>query len=154
MNLSHNFPATLEQDHGLLLAGCLGTGVVLFAIGAMVGGARQKAGLKYPAMYFDNADALKDPEKNKFNCTQRGHQNLLESYTFQLLAFLVGGIKHPRINALLAVLWCVGAFSFARNYATGEPNARYNGLGGLIRLVLIASLLTGISTVLSVCKVL
>ena len=144
----------LTAEHGYLFAGCISTGIALMYIGTRVGLARRKVGLKYPALYYDNVEASQDRAKHVFNCTQRGHQNLMESYTFQLLLLLLGGIKHPLINAVAALVWSVGAISFAAGYATGEPDNRYSGLGVLVRLPLLVGLGTAVSTILTLTGVL
>jgi len=145
----------LDKSYALVLAGCIASGITLQFIGfGVVGGARKAAGLKYPAMYFDRKEAEEDPEKKKFNCAQRGHQNLLETYPTQLFQFLVGGLKFPRITTLAAIAWCFGAYGYAKGYATGNPDNRYSGLGGLIRLTSFVTLATSIIATLSVGGVL
>eukprot|EP01123_Difflugia_compressa_P007151 TRINITY_DN196_c0_g1_i1.p1 TRINITY_DN196_c0_g1~~TRINITY_DN196_c0_g1_i1.p1 ORF type:complete len:171 (+),score=17.86 TRINITY_DN196_c0_g1_i1:62-514(+) len=144
---------TLTPEHGYCLASCIATGVTLFIIGGRVGGKRAALGVELPYLYADRADAERDPQKKRFNCLQRGHQNLLESYTTQLLLLLIGGIKHPLISAVLGIVYCIGAYSFAVGYEKG-PEKRYSGLGGLVRIPLLVGLGTSISTILTLCNVL
>jgi len=72
----------------------------------------------------------------------------------QIMFLLVGGLKHPLINAVMAVLWSVGAVSFASGYATGDPDSRYKGIGLLVRIAGFGAMLTSISAILSITHVL
>jgi len=145
----------VDRAYALVLGGCIASAFTIQIIGFnIVGAARKKAGLKYPAMYYDREEAERDPEKNKFNCAQRGHQNLLETFSSQLFLFLLGGLKYPRITAAATAAYCVGAYSFATQYGSGNPDARYKALGSLVRVVYFISLGTSLSAVLSIGGVL
>jgi len=50
-----------------------------------VGSARKAAQVKYPQLYAEKAEAEADRLKMKFNCTQRAHQNTLESLPTMLV---------------------------------------------------------------------
>eukprot|EP01126_Amoeba_proteus_P046642 TRINITY_DN527_c0_g2_i1.p1 TRINITY_DN527_c0_g2~~TRINITY_DN527_c0_g2_i1.p1 ORF type:complete len:154 (-),score=21.51 TRINITY_DN527_c0_g2_i1:50-511(-) len=147
-------PSTLlrnvDKEYAYVLGGCVLSGVVLQMIGFRVGSARAKVKLDYPAMYFDREEAEKDKEKKTFNCVQRGHQNLLETYTSQLFFFLISGLKFPLLTAFATLLYSVGAWSFATGYATGIPKNRYAGLGVLVRLTSIVTFATSLYTLYTV----
>merc|ERR1712195_120495 len=85
---------------------CLST-VTLMLLGSRVGRARkeckelaEKEGedtkqFEYPNMYVSG-----DSERAMyFNCTQRGHQQALETYASFVGLSLVGGIRHPIITS-------------------------------------------------------
>ena len=84
-------------------------------------------------MYADKSDI---DEKGKckseadvlaFNCTQRGHQNTLETLgTVQTLGVL-NGLVYPRFSAACLFLYAVGRILYGRGYAKNGPNGRRLG---------------------------
>eukprot|EP01125_Pyxidicula_operculata_P002217 TRINITY_DN12127_c0_g1_i1.p1 TRINITY_DN12127_c0_g1~~TRINITY_DN12127_c0_g1_i1.p1 ORF type:complete len:152 (-),score=27.43 TRINITY_DN12127_c0_g1_i1:46-501(-) len=144
---------TIAKEYGYVLASVLATGITTFVLGGKIGGLRKKYNVPLPFLYADEARAKVDTDAYKFNCAQRGHQNLLETHPFIVFLLLAGGLKHPIISAVTGLLYCVGAFSFFNGYATGVPEERYKGLGGLVRLPLIVGLGTTVSTVLTLLDV-
>jgi glutathione S-transferase len=114
------------KEFPLVLGGLVLTGVTLTALTFRVGGMRKAAGVAYPALYADNAEAKVDQAKFKFNCAQRGVMNLVETYAQTLASFLaIAGLSFPRVAAGLSVAWSVGAVAFAVGYSSGDPDKRY-----------------------------
>ncbi|XP_033121040.1 microsomal glutathione S-transferase 3-like isoform X2 [Anneissia japonica] len=95
-------------------------------LGAKVGQARKKYGVKYPLMY--------DSKEPMFNCYQRAHQNTLEQIPYFLLFLLLGGIQHPGVCIVCGLIWIVSRLSYAFGYYTGDPEKRLKGVYGYIGL--------------------
>ena len=121
----------IGSDYGYTLAGIALSAVTLQGLHMAVGATRKEAGVEYPALYADDADAKKDKLKYKFNCAQRGVQNINETYTGTVFALAVAGTMYPREAGIAGVLYTVGMIAFARGYATGDPDSRYKGFGRL-----------------------
>eukprot|EP00873_Tetraselmis_striata_P035262 jgi/Tetstr1/455526/TSEL_042350.t1 len=94
-----------------------------FYMSFKVGAARKKFGVKYPAVYATGDS----PEANQFNCTQRGHQNSLESLPSFLALLLVAGFKFPLTAAIAGVVYTVGKIVYINSYSSGDPNKRVQG---------------------------
>ena len=94
------------------------------------------AGVKYPKLYADASDG---EAGNKFNCAQRGHQNMLESYPQFLTLLILLGLVYPITSATLGAIWCVARIGYFRAYATGDPKKRlpWFGASSLSLLALI-----------------
>lgn len=94
-----------------------------FYMSFAVGAARRKFDVKYPAMYAsgDSTDA------NLFNCTQRGHQNSLESLPSFLALLLIAGIKYPITAAIAGAVYTLGKVVYFNAYSSGDPNKRMQG---------------------------
>ena len=71
---------TLAPAHGYSMAVAFLSAFVVTWAGAMVGMARKKYGVEYPAMYAVEGKEMKKADADVFNCVQRGHQNILENY--------------------------------------------------------------------------
>ncbi|KAG8460347.1 hypothetical protein KFE25_011838 [Diacronema lutheri] len=99
----------------------VGSTFTLMGLGFKVSKAREEYGVEYPTMYATGTDA----KSTKFNCTQRGHQQALETYTSFVACSLIGGITHPYFVAAAGIAWIVGRWKWAGGYATGDPKARY-----------------------------
>lgn len=84
---------------------------------------RKKFGVKYPAMYATGDT----PAANQFNCTQRGHQNSLESLPSFLALLLVAGVRFPVTATIAGVVYNVGKVAYFNGYATGDPDKRLRG---------------------------
>jgi len=140
---------SLTPEHGYAIGSALISGIVLFVIGGRVGGLRKELGVPAPYLYADQAVASKDKNAFRFNCAQRGHQNLLESYPFVLTTLAVSAIHFPLVSAGIGAAWTVGALAFSQGYASGDPDRRYKdflGLGILTRLApFVGFIVSGIS---------
>lgn len=100
-----------------------------------VGKARKVAGIKYPQLYAEAAQAAASPEAYKFNCTQRAHQNTLEYLPIILPSTLVVACKYPIIAASCLGAWTFARFLYTVNYSSGDP-AKRNAMGaGIIGAV-------------------
>jgi hypothetical protein len=139
----------------------LGTGFWITMHGMAVGGAREK--------YMDLAKQDGETEVEEryglpnlyaqgtskharaFNCAQRSHQHILETWTQCCLASCVGMLHFPITSALLTALYAVGRYTLTSDYfnADGDASKRYahkfvsmnmwNGLVGLYILGTISS---------------
>lgn len=131
------------KEFPLVLGGIVLTGVTLTALTFRVGGMRKAAGVAYPALYADNAEAKVDQAKFKFNCAQRGVMNLVETYPQTLASIAIAGLSFPRVAAGLTVAWSIGAVAFAVGYSSGDPDKRYATLGGVLRLAQLGAIVVG-----------
>jgi len=120
---------SLPVNYGYVIASnVIGSFVTVFYLGFKVSKARTKYKVPYPTMYTN------EPEKEVFNCVQRGHQNALETLPHFLALSLIGGLKHPIITSIGGAVWCVGRLLYARGYATGDPEKR-NTQGGILHIL-------------------
>jgi glutathione S-transferase len=67
------------------------------------------------------------PEAKKFNCTQRGHQNSLETLPSFLALLLVAGARYPVTAAIAGVVYNAGKIVYFNGYASGDPSKRMRG---------------------------
>ncbi|PWN96591.1 membrane-associated proteins in eicosanoid and glutathione metabolism [Tilletiopsis washingtonensis] len=102
----------------------------------LVGSARRASGIKYPQIYAEQAElaaeaeAVSAPEKRVkyiFNCTQRAHQNTLESLPGFLTVLAVASTRHARVAAWLGGLFVVGRAVYTVGYIQGDPRKRMPG---------------------------
>ena len=129
------------KEFPLALAGLALTGVAVTFNLFRAGSFRKEAGVSYPALYADDAEARVDKKKHQFNCAQRGAFNVLETYPQTLVWLAIAGLAHPRVSAGLSVAYSVGAVFFAIGYSTGDPDRRYSSLGGIFRLAQLGSII-------------
>jgi hypothetical protein len=63
-----------------------------------------------------------------FNCVQRSHQHILESFTQVSIAALAGAVYFPICSAVATLLWLIGRVAFSNCYANkeGDPAKRYS----------------------------
>merc|ERR1711865_148091 len=67
---------------------------------------------EYPNMYVSGGSE----RAMYFNCTQRGHQQALETYTSFVGLSLVGGIRHPILTSAAGILWSIARLKWAEGY--------------------------------------
>jgi glutathione S-transferase len=118
----------VPADFGYVILVAVASMFLLFGLGAKVGMARKKYGVKYPAMYSDN---------QVFNCIQRAHQNTLEGYPIFILLLLFGGLQYPCLCSAAGLVWIVGRIFYAKGYYTGEPEKRNQGAFSYIGLLIL-----------------
>jgi len=129
---------SVPAEYGYVIISIVITVFIQFYLGYLVGVARKKHGVQYPAMY--------DSNKLVFNCVQRGHQNMLETHYITIASALVSGFQFPKLTAILVIGYGVGRILYAQGYATGDPAKRYKGgfnllcLFGLVLLNIIEGL--------------
>ncbi|KAJ6612820.1 hypothetical protein B0H10DRAFT_281058 [Mycena sp. CBHHK59/15] len=87
---------------------------------------RSFAGVPYPQLYADKAEAAASPAAYKFNCAQRVHQNTLEYLPGLYMMTTVFGLKYPVLAASSLGLWVVGRIAYSIGYMTGVPDNRNN----------------------------
>jgi len=66
--------------------------------------ARDKYGIKYPALYAPPGHK----DEIAFNSVQRAHQNTLESYSMVMLQMMCAGLKYPVTAAACGAIWVLG----------------------------------------------
>ncbi|KAI0073935.1 membrane-associated proteins in eicosanoid and glutathione metabolism [Panus rudis PR-1116 ss-1] len=114
-----------------------------------VGAARKRAGIPYPQLYAEKAEADANKNAYLFNCTQRAHQNTLEYLPAILVSTVVTATKWPILAAAFCGSWVFARIIYTQGYSTGGPDKRnkFNAarLGGLsaMALVLSATYVTG-----------
>lgn len=119
----------------------------------LVGVARKRAGIAYPQMYAEQTECKSNPAALQFNCTQRAHQNTLESAPVFVLGTIVTGLKYPVVAAALGSGFIVGRVIYTLGYKTGNPDKRAPGF--LIGNLSSIGLLFGASyTALKLCSLL
>jgi MAPEG family len=58
-----------------------------------------------------------------FNCVQRSHQHILETFTQALVTSLFASVHYPMTAAFNALLYSVGRQAISTSYASGEGDA-------------------------------
>ncbi|KAH9950992.1 membrane-associated proteins in eicosanoid and glutathione metabolism [Amylocystis lapponica] len=89
-----------------------------------VGFARSAAGIKYPQVYGEKAEAEASKAVRIFNCTQRAHQNTLEQMPAVLAATTLIALNYPVAAAALCGFWTFARVLYTIGYSTGEPDRR------------------------------
>lgn len=87
--------ASLPQSYSYVLAAAISSTFVLVYQEVNVLQHRKLAGVPYPYLYAERADAEADKtgRKNRFNCAQRAHQNTLETYTLMLFRYVTSAAR-------------------------------------------------------------
>ncbi|KAJ3046037.1 Microsomal glutathione S-transferase 3 [Rhizophlyctis rosea] len=125
---------TLTADHGYVLITAVSAVLITEFLGGAAGGQRKKAGVPYPYLYADKAEAEKDRKKMIYNCYQRAHQNTLEKLPLFYVLLTGASIEHPQLAALAGGVWVVSRLAYAKGYHTGEPGKRQYGAFGYFGL--------------------
>uniref|UniRef100_A0A8H7XV40 Microsomal glutathione S-transferase 3 n=1 Tax=Psilocybe cubensis TaxID=181762 RepID=A0A8H7XV40_PSICU len=114
---------TVEIPEGLGYVGASLVSVVFLLIGQsqVVATYRKKAGIAYPQLYAEKAEAEKSQDAHLFNCAQRAAQQTLEQMPIVLILSAINGFKYPILTAGTITLWTVSRISFTRGYITGDP---------------------------------
>lgn len=135
-------------EYGYVLGSVAVSAGIVQWMAIRVGIARRESGVNYPQMYAEGTDEV----ANKFNCTQRAHQNTVENLPSLLALELVLATAHPITAAALGMVWNVGRIMYALGYSTGDPNKRIPGvaISSLTQLAMIgASLVVGFRMVMA-----
>lgn len=100
--------------------------------------ARKQFGVKYPALYADEAT---NKNAKQYNCVQRAHQNCLENLPGFYALLLTAGVRYPLSASVAAAVYLVGRIVYFKGYSTGDPQGRYKGgflyFGTLALLVMV-----------------
>ncbi|KAI3427202.1 hypothetical protein D9Q98_007138 [Chlorella vulgaris] len=115
--------ALMPADYGWVMASVAYTAAVSQWQSIQVMKARKECGVPYPLMYATGEGEA----ANKFNCTQRGHQNMLETLPLQLAMQLLVGVLYPRGAAIQGAVWATCRIAYMRGYMTGDPKKRNPG---------------------------
>lgn len=138
----------------------IGTSFWVFIYGFNVGTARSKAIKDAKADGEDNVDEryglpnlyAQGTSKHAriFNCAQRSHQHILETFTQLCVAGLTAAVNYPITSAFTTAVYAIGRYQLSKNYANeeGDASKRYSsklaiwnwyGLASTITLGLISS---------------
>jgi glutathione S-transferase len=128
----HTFP--------YITAAILSTAFVLIGQAAVVAKTRRVAGIKYPQLYAEKAEAEASKDAYRFNCAQRAHQNTLEYFPIILTTTLVTSLKFPILAAAACGLWSFSRIAYTRGYTTGDPAKRHSIVSRLAYPALIGLL--------------
>ena len=63
-----------------------------------------------------------------FNCVQRSHQQIFETYPQMCLLSMVGAVHYPITTAVTLTTYCTGRYFLSQGYASaeGDANKRYS----------------------------
>ncbi|KAL4254140.1 Membrane associated eicosanoid/glutathione metabolism-like domain superfamily protein [Abortiporus biennis] len=86
--------------------------------------ARAKAGIQYPQMYAEVAQAATSVNVMKFNCVQRAHQNTFEISPMVIVSTAIAATRYPVFAAAACSIWVVSRVMYTIGYSTGEPSKR------------------------------
>eukprot|EP00123_Amoebidium_parasiticum_P019433 comp25398_c0_seq1/m.46991 comp25398_c0_seq1/g.46991 ORF comp25398_c0_seq1/g.46991 comp25398_c0_seq1/m.46991 type:complete len:147 (-) comp25398_c0_seq1:253-693(-) len=119
----------LSREHGYVVGALTGSAIIVQIYGAgLVVKARKEYDVKYPKLYADG-----DSEAaTKFNCVQRGHQNVLENIATHYMLTMVSSLYRPGVAAIASGIRALGFVFYMKGYASGKPNGRYKGAFGFI----------------------
>ena len=125
----------IPDAYGYVLGSISTTALVVQWMSIKVALARRECGVKYPKMMADGDDE----QSMVFNCTQRAHQNTLETLPLALMCQALMGLKYPIVAAILGISWAVGRIIYANGYSSGDPSKRIPGsaIAGIVYLGLI-----------------
>ncbi|KAF9818002.1 hypothetical protein IEO21_03077 [Rhodonia placenta] len=121
----------LTREHIYPAVAVVSTFWISFWQAIRVGSARKASGIHYPQLYAEKADVAASVEANKFNCTQRAHQNTLEYIPTVAISTVITSVKHPLVAASLCGAWALFRVPYTIGYSTGDP-ARRNLLGSAV----------------------
>ncbi|KAH9858363.1 membrane-associated proteins in eicosanoid and glutathione metabolism [Lenzites betulinus] len=125
----------LPKEFAYPAAAVVSTFYLLFWQSMRVGGARKRAGIAYPQVYAEQAEAAAKKEAQVFNCTQRAHQNTLESIPIVVSSTLIAGLQYPVAAATMCGVYVVSRIFYTIGYSTGDPvkrNAGYIAYAGIL----------------------
>jgi len=114
----------LPPDFGYVGAALLSTVFLLLGQNIVVGRYRQRAGIKYPQLYAEQAQVEASNDALLFNCAQRAHHNTLEYIPMVHVLTLLTSLKYPIVAASICGLWTISRISYTRGYLTGNPSKR------------------------------
>lgn len=137
----------VSPAYGYVIASTAVTAAVLQWQAIRVAIARKKYGVEYPKMYADGDSK----EANIFNCTQRSHQNTIETAPAMTIMICMLGLRFPITAAVLNAVWALGRIVYATGYSTGDPKKRLPGAAasGLAYLgTIITTLVVGVRVAL------
>lgn len=107
INVPENYGYTLLS---VFLYSCF---LVPTVMSGKVMAAREKYKVDYPNLY---AIPGLHKEAEAFNRVQRGHQSMFESFSVQIAAALIGGLKYPIANAAFSIIYSTGCYLYLLGY--------------------------------------
>jgi hypothetical protein len=78
----------------------------------------------YPNLYVPGTSKV----AKEFNCIQRSHQHIMESFTQAALASLIASVHYPVAAGVNALVYAAGRRAMSNGYASGggDPSKRYS----------------------------
>ncbi|KAG6919877.1 hypothetical protein DXG01_015585 [Tephrocybe rancida] len=138
---------TVPEGFQYVGASLLSTVFVLVGQNVAVGKWRKRAGIEYPQLYAEKAEAAASKDALIFNCAQRAHQNTLENLPIIYATTLLAGLKYPIVAASACATWSVARIFYTRGYLTGDPKKRTNPLSLFGSISVLGLILTSTYTV-------
>ncbi|KAB5596314.1 hypothetical protein CTheo_299 [Ceratobasidium theobromae] len=133
---------TVPENYGYVVLAAISTGFLTAFQTTLVSRGRKKAGIAYPQLYAEKAEAQKSFDAMKFNCAQRAHANTLEFLPHVLFFTAFLGLRRPVLAASLGAAWSTSRVLYTLGYVTGDPKKR-NTRGGIIGSIVYLGLLFG-----------
>ncbi|KAG6808635.1 hypothetical protein H0H92_003439 [Tricholoma furcatifolium] len=138
MSVTFTVPEGLIQSGRFEYVGVslLSTVFVLAGQSSLVSKWRKRAGIRYPQMYAEKAEAEASKDAFTFNCAQRwfphiclrkcfspdvdlgAHQNTLEKIPVVYVTTIITGLKYPIVAALGCGAWSLSRIFYTRGYLT------------------------------------
>lgn len=123
----------VPDKYGYVILSCVVVPLFsFFYMGGSVMKARKEFNVQYPNLY---ATPGYHKQADEFNRVQRGHQNMLESWTTFTAASLLGGLMHPIAVSIFGMLYSAGNILFLAGYSDAKldvATARYKKGGKYI----------------------
>lgn len=116
---------SLPDEYGYVALAISSTFVLTTWQMMQVGAARGAAGIKYPQLYAEKAEAESSFAAKRFNCIQRAHANTLETLPITLATTAIAGLRYPVLAASLCGAWVMGRVLYTIGYSSGDPKQRY-----------------------------
>ncbi|KDR77511.1 hypothetical protein GALMADRAFT_245666 [Galerina marginata CBS 339.88] len=136
-----SFTVTLPDGFHYVGAALLSTVFLLLGQNMTVSKYRKRAGIKYPQLYAEKAEAEASNDAMMFNCAQRAHQNTLENIPLLYVLTTLVGVKYPILSALSCATWVLSRVSYTRGYIKGGPGKRVSPLYLLGSMMSVGQLL-------------
>jgi glutathione S-transferase len=108
----------VPDKYGYVILSCVVVPLFsFFYMGGSVMKARKEFNVQYPNLY---ATPGYHKQADEFNRVQRGHQNMLESWTTFTAASLLGGLMHPIAVSIFGILYSAGNILFLAGYSDAK----------------------------------
>lgn len=131
--LESKYSSKDERFFGLSPLILLGTGFWTVMFGFQVGAARKKAieaaekdGEKDVKERYDLPNLYAQgtsKHARAYNCVQRAHQHIFETFPSVILSSLVAATQYPIASAVCTLTYSIGRYTLSNCYAQGEGDA-------------------------------
>merc|ERR1712060_245546 len=116
-------PFEIPTDYGYVAISVALSHFASMYASTLVMAKRKELNVPYPNCYAPTGHK----HEKAFNCAQRGHQNMFETWGPFCVNMLITGLMFPKASAGLGAAYAFGSAMYAKDYATGEPNNRMKG---------------------------